>query len=65
MTKPVPSDKREWQPYNLPIAGIRLCRVVRNFNLNILGVKTCNLSEKGKIPIMNVQFYEIWAAFKF
>jgi len=50
VTKPVPSDRRELQPYNLPIAWIlphlkkiRYDRVVGNFNLNLLVVvKMCN-----------------------
>jgi hypothetical protein len=60
VTKPVPSDRRELQPYNLPIAWILphlkkiwFDRVVGNFNLNLLVVvKMCNLDEKWKILIV-------------
>jgi hypothetical protein len=56
VTKPVPSDRRELQPYNLPIAWIlshlkknRDDRVVGNFNLNLLVVeKMCNLMRNEK-----------------
>jgi hypothetical protein len=60
-TNPVPSDRRELQPYNLPIAWI-FCHIfkksdvvesVGNFNLNLLIVtKMCNLDEKWKILIV-------------
>ncbi len=52
----VPSDRRELQPYKIPIAGIlwhlkiQLARVVGDFNLNLLVLKMCNVGEKWKIP---------------
>ncbi len=53
----VPSDRRELQPYKLPISGIlwlkikiRLARVVGDFNLNLLVLKMCNVDEKWKTP---------------
>ncbi len=58
-TKPMPSDKKELQPYNLPIAGILphfleiwLDGVVGDFNLNLLVLKMCNLGEKWKTPTL-------------
>jgi hypothetical protein len=60
VTKPVPSDRSELQPYTLSIAWILphvlkiwYNRVVGNFNLNLLvAVKMCNLDEKWKILIV-------------